>query len=208
MIWYLTWSKQKHPQKPGTPNANQKERLNERKAWSQSRTESGSRISYQLFILGLHWLDVKTSISSPRLINTHLRLRIEQPGVRRINKYISTILHCNAPDFKYVRFLWRWEPRRSKVIMILWFFFFSHFHKYINFREPTVIVIALFLHILGDAGLRSPLTQRLESSFYMERKKYCSAPRGTPNLSHRHLKQTTTGASLQYVSGQWWWWSR
>lgn len=68
-----------------------------------------SKINNQLFILGLHWLDVKPqakTLTSCRSLNTHFRLQIQQPGTRKINKYIFTILHCNAPDFKYVRFIW------------------------------------------------------------------------------------------------------
>lgn len=69
------------------------------------------KIIKQLFILGLHWLDVRPRAKTPTsccCLSTHfwLQMQIQHPGTRKINKYIFTILHCCVPDFKYVRFVW------------------------------------------------------------------------------------------------------
>lgn len=68
------------------------------------------RIDNQLFILGLHWLDVKPQETTPTSCccpDTRLTAAADPtPSTRKLNKYIFTILHCNVPDFKYVRFLW------------------------------------------------------------------------------------------------------
>lgn len=114
--------------------------------------------SVSLCISWMLQLQAKTLLSH-HWLNTHfwLQVQIQHSGTRKINKYIFTILHYNVPDFKYVRFLWHGNHCKNVTNKII------HLHDIVLFLTfttiftsgtlYTVIVIALFLHILWDAGL-------------------------------------------------------
>lgn len=87
---------------------------------------------------------------------------------------IKAILHCHVPDFKYAGFLRQGNhdeyfqlQRRVKINYIGWPFFCVLFNSLltITFTPGTLYtlkVIALFLHILWDAGRRTHSYQILQ----------------------------------------------
>lgn len=113
-----------------------------------------------------YWLHVEAQASA----------RIQHSVRERQTNTSIPILHCHVPDFKYARFLWQENhyeyfkmQQRVKINYIGWPLFFSFFFKNSLFTSTftlgtlyTVKVIALFLHILWDAGCSTHSYQILQ----------------------------------------------
>lgn len=113
-----------------------------------------------------YWLHVEAQASA----------RIQHSVRERQTNTSIPILHCHVPDFKYARFLWQENhyeyfkmQQRVKINYIGWPFFFFFFFLNSLFTSTftlgtlyTVKVIALFLHILWDAGCSTHSYQILQ----------------------------------------------
>lgn len=110
-----------------------------------------------------YWLHVEAQASA----------RIQHSVRERQTNTSIPILHCHVPDFKYARFLWQENhyeyfkmQQRVKINYIGWpLFFFKNSLFTSTFTLGTlytVKVIALFLHILWDAGCSTHSYQILQ----------------------------------------------
>lgn len=62
----------------------------------------------KLLIMGHYWDHVRARAGDTEFTSlSRLGSR-----TRTVNEYIHTILHCDVPDFKYARFLWKENPLR------------------------------------------------------------------------------------------------
>lgn len=111
-----------------------------------------------------YWLHVEAQASA----------RIQHSVRERQTNTSIPILHCHVPDFKYARFLWQENQyeyfkmqQRVKINYIGWPFFYFFLNSLFTSTFTlgtlyTVKVIALFLHILWDAGCSTHSYQILQ----------------------------------------------